>query len=236
MTSTGAVGIVAGSGIALDALLDERFEEHGFSDIPELKSTGVGGHSGKFVRGRCGRVEVVLQTGRLHFYEGLEYAAVTRTVDAMRSFGVATVVFTNAAGGLDERMTPGDLMSATDLRLWPFGDWNARPERVVPDFVVEGAQFRGRYLWMHGPCYETRAEIAALRSLGGDAVGMSTAPEMVRCHELGMRAGAVSCITNNCCVPEVLTHAHVVETAHRASAELVALIREALPGLAAIEA
>jgi purine-nucleoside phosphorylase len=223
-----AVGVVAGSGLDLTGILDGDARERDFTDFAALANTGVRGHAGRFMCGRCGDVPVIVQQGRLHFYEGLGYAAISRTVDILTEFGARAIIFTNAAGGLLPGMRPGDLLAVDNVRLWPYGPWPGHPEEITPDFVVGGCDWRGTYHWVHGPCYETRAEIAALRRLKSSVVGMSTAAEMARARDLGIRAAAVSCITNNCCTPQVLTHEHVLRTAGSASARLCELLRSAV--------
>ena len=221
------IGIVSGSGIDLRGLLDEMTEEQRFAAVEGLGDGSVAGHACVFVHGRCADRDVVLQCGRLHAYEGLDYAAVTRPVDVLHAHGVRDVVLTNAVGGLRPEMAPGDWVAADAIRPWPYPAF-ALPGRIAPGFLLPGCDFVGPYMWMHGPTYETRAEIAMLQRLGGATVGMSAAPEVRRCHELGMRAAVVSCVTNSCCRPQVLTHDHVIRIAQRASAKLVALLREAL--------
>lgn len=229
---TEPIGIVCGSGIDLEDILDTRTSETPFSKFTSIPPVAVEGHPGAFVEGLCGDVSVVLQCGRLHFYEGHPYEDIVSPVDAMYRMGVRTVLFTNAAGGLDPEMKPGDMMAGNSLVLWPFNPWAERPERAETDFTLEGCDHAGAYAWVHGPCYETRAEIAALQKLDAKAVGMSTAPEIIRGQALGMRAGIVSCITNNCLVPQVLTHDHVLDTARRISGRLREILRAALPTLA----
>ncbi len=225
MTASSAVGIVAGSGLELDSLLDRVTRARAFSEVPGLRETAAPGHTGRIVEGFCGDAPVVLQIGRFHVYEGHLYEQVARGVDVMQGLGVGAVLFTNAAGALAEEMDPGDLMAVSGISLYPFGPWPDRPDRLEVDFELERCDRRGTYVWVHGPCYETKAEVAALRALEGDAVGMSTAPEVVRCHELGLRAGAISCITNRCGSRAVLRHEDVVKTARAASRKLCDVIR-----------
>ncbi len=219
------VAVIAGSGLDLRALLDEIDEERAFADVPGLRDARIAGHTGKFIFGRSEGARVIVQSGRLHFYEGLDYETASAPVAALHAFGARTILLTNAAGGLLPNMRPGDLMAVDEIRCWPCARWRERPESLALDFVPEKCDWRGAYHWVHGPCYETRAEIAALRALGSTAVGMSTAPEILRARELGMRVGAISCITNNCCTPQVLTHDHVLRTAAAASARLCEVLR-----------
>ncbi|MCP4638997.1 MAG: purine-nucleoside phosphorylase [bacterium] len=228
------VGVVAGSGLDLSGLLDRVTRDDAFADMAGLTASTVQGHAGRFIHGFSGETPLVAQCGRLHAYEGLPLDEVTRTVDAMAEFGVRTIVFTNAAGGLREDMAPGDTMAAERLRVMGFRGWPGAPETLQPDLVVPGCAHQGTYAWVHGPCYETRAEIGMLQRLDADAVGMSTAPEIDRCRALGIRTAAISCITNNCCNRQVLTHTHVIETAKTASERITGLIRQALPTLRAV--
>ncbi len=222
---TDAVAIVAGSGLDLTGVLDSVDRVHAFSEFSGLPAQNVAGHAGRFVDGWTGVSRVIVQCGRAHFYEGWDYPAVVRAVDVLRDLGARTVVFTNAAGGLLPDMRPGDLMAADGVRTWPYRGWPGAPGVLTPDLELAGCDWRGAYHWVHGPCYETRAEIAALRAEKSSAVGMSTAPDMHRAQALGMRAGAVSCVTNNCCTPQHLTHDHVLRTAAAASARLCAILR-----------
>jgi purine-nucleoside phosphorylase len=222
------VGVVSGSGIDLSALLDTVEERLPFESIPGLTAGQVPGHRYGFVRGHCGARPVILQQGRRHFYEGLDHAAVVRTVDALRSLGAETVIFTNVAGGLLPVMEPGDLVAVDRVIPWRYCAWPGQPRELRPDFLLPGCGHTGAYVWMHGPCYETRAEVGAVQTLGGAVVGMSTAPELARCLELGLQTAVVSCVTNVSHHTEVLTHEHVVSVARHASERLVALIRSAL--------
>ena len=231
MSRNPRVGIVAGSGIELEPLLDEILQVRGLAEFESLPRPEVSGRSGRIVEGRCAGVPLVIQCGRLHFYDGFEYEQVTWPVEVLRGLGVRTVLFTNAAGGLAAHLTPGDLMAVADLALWPCRRWAGQPEALGVDYVLDTCDARGRYMWVHGPCYETPAEVTALHALEGEAVGMSTAPEVARCRELGMRSGAISCITNHCSAREVLTHEHVLEQARSASARLRGIIRRELPRL-----
>ncbi len=225
---TPSVAVVSGSGLDLKSLLDTVHEKIPFTAIPGLAHETLAGHDRVFLRGTCGKVPLILQCGRLHFYEGLPCAAVTAPVDYLSACGANTIVFTNVVGGLLPSMNPGDLVAVPRLCTWPFVNWPNRPESIDADFVIPGCDHTGDYRWMHGPNYETRAEIAVLRHLGGAVVGMSTAPEAQRCIERGIRFAVVSCVTNNCCTPQPLTHEDVVAVAQRSSERLCALLRSYL--------
>lgn len=226
------IGIVAGSGIDLRDLFDSTPATTAFAELPGLAEGHVAGHASVFLRGHCAGRPLVVQCGRLHAYEGLDFATVTRTVDALHAFGVRTVLFTNAVGGLLPALEPGDLVAADAVCAWHYTGF-ALPRHITPDFVPPHCDAQGTYYWMHGPCYETQAEIAALQRLGAATVGMSTAPELLRCTALGVRAGVISCVTNSCVRPERLTHDGVLATARKASEKLCRLLRVTLAGLPA---
>lgn len=218
------IGIVAGSGLELEAILDAVDQVVPFEQLPGLAPSGVPGHPGRFLIGWSGGVSVVLQSGRLHIYEGLSYHDVVRPVEVLAEMGARRIIFTNAAGGLRPEMVPGDLVAVQELRLWPCRRWPGYPSRLNADFTISGCAYEGRYAWVHGPCYETRSEVMALQALGADLVGMSTAPELAHCKALGLKAAVVACVTNNCCVRQRLTHDHVIQTAQTASGKLRALL------------
>jgi purine-nucleoside phosphorylase len=212
--------------VSLESLFDRIDERVPFSVFPGLRRGEVPGHAYEFLRGECAGRPLILQCGRLHLYEGFDLETVVRTVEILRNFGVRTVLFTAAAGGLRPEIGRCDLVGIERMRLWRYAHWNATPGMLFTDFVLPDCDFLGTYQWVHGPCYETRAEIAAIQSIKAEAVGMSTAPELAHCHELGMHAGLVACVTNSCCHPGPLTHAEVVAAARKASARLAHLIRK----------
>ncbi len=219
------IGVVSGSGINLRPLLDTIYEERSFAEAGGLSGSGVLGHDGAFVYGRCAGVPVVLQAGRIHLYEGHTPEQVGTTVDVLHEFGVRTLILTNAVGGLDPALTPGSLVSVSEVKTWPY-EAHAIRGPLAPDFLIPGCDATGRYMWVHGPCYETRAEIGALQRLGALAVGMSLPVELQRATALGIKTGIISCVTNDCTRTGIkLTHSEVVDTAQKASLRLAHLIR-----------
>lgn len=219
------IAVVSGSGLCLDSLLDTTEERVPFNRFPGLLQASVPGHSGEYLMGACAGTRIILQRGRLHFYEGLSYDAVVRTVDVLLELGARSVVFTNAVGGLLLGMRPGDLLAVDRVRLARYTGWPATPGTLVPDSSVPDCDFTGPMQWVPGPSYETRAEIAMFQHYHMAAVGMSTAPELMRAQELGMPAAVVSCVTNSCCRPAPLSHHEVVTAAGRASNRMAALLR-----------
>jgi purine-nucleoside phosphorylase len=216
----------------------------------------VEGHKGRFIVGAVGGVRTLVLQGRVHAYEGWDPGDVVFGVRTLALLGVRAVVLTNAAGGLNREFSPGDLMVLTDhLNL---AGWNPlsgpNDERLgtrFPDLTDAydptlssalhaaadglGQSLRqGVYAGMLGPSYETPAEIAMLRTLGADAVGMSTVPECIALRHMGVAVSGISCITNLAAgiSPVPLSHDEVKETGARVAQEFVALLTDAVPRLA----
>ena len=223
------LGIVAGSGINLLPLLDRIHEEIPFHNLPGLHDGHVEGHRCAFLRGICAGQPLIIQSGRLHAYEGLSYEDVVRPVDALHAFGVQRIIFTNAVGGIAPQLRPGDFVGTETVHTWPYPRFSL-PPHITPGFALDGCTATGPYLWMHGPCYETQAEVRVLRKQGMFTVGMSGAPELHRCHELGLQGALISCVTNLCNPAQRLTHEHVLRTASQASEGLSAVLRRFVGG------
>lgn len=208
-----------------------------FGEVPGLVQTTVSGHSGSIEVGLCVGVPLLLFRGRLHYYEGHPWERVRRPVELAAEWGVRTLFLTNAAGGIHPDLEPGSLMVLEDhLYLQSPGSWKGpgpagckllageRPspysERLrkrLQDLEVQQgrALLAGIYAALTGPCYETPSEILALRAMGVDAVGMSTAVEAETAHRLGIECAAISCITNKAAglAGKPLDHHEVLETA-----------------------
>jgi purine-nucleoside phosphorylase len=182
-------------------------------------------------------------TGRLHFYEGHPWERVVRTVEIAAELGAKKIVLTNASGGIAESLEPGSLMVLTDHIEWNRQNcWNqpgpgSRPLPYSPAVretldraarQAEVALDHGVYVSVTGPCYETPAEIRAMRAWGGDAVGMSTTREALRAAELGLEVGAISCIANRAAGLSggPLSHKEVLEVVTAASGRLAMVLSE----------
>lgn len=248
---TGApkVGLVLGSGLGAFADTLEGLVKVPFADIPHLPASKVVGHAGNLCFGRVADVPVIAMQGRVHLYEGHPVWQVVHGVRVMARLGVSAVLVTNAAGGLDPDWTPGDLMVVTDhlnlMTVHPligpnddalgtrFPDMtNAYdPElRAMVDEVAreEAIELRhGVYAGLMGPSYETPAEIRMYRTLGAQAVGMSTVPEVLALRHMRTRVAALSCITNLAAgiSKQPLDHKEVEETARTRRADLERLLR-----------
>lgn len=233
------IGLVLGSGLGDYADTLEDAVKLPFSQIPNFPVPTIAGHQGAMVFGRkCGQEVVVLQ-GRIHYYEGLPQQEITLPIRVLAALGVTTLVLTNACGGVNLDFRPGDLMLISDHinfsgaspligpNLDSFGprfpdmsDLYTKALRQAVKQAAEeaGIQLReGVYAMYPGPNYETPAEIRMFRTLGADAVGMSTVPEALVAGHCGMQVMGVSCITNMAAgvLPVKLSHAEVIETADR---------------------
>lgn len=221
-----ALAIVSGSGLRLERIFDRIERVEPFTTFDGMTSGELVGHPRTFTFGSVGSQALVLQSGRYHFYEGLGFRAITRPVDLLYEWGIRTVVFTNVSGGLRPTLEPGHIVAVDRLLTWPYSGWTERPDSIAPDFAPNGADSVGTYIWVHGPTYETPAEIRLLQRWGGDVVGMSTAPEVQRCRQLGIRTAVLSCVTNTCGAKKTLTHEDVVTEAGAVSEKLAMLLRE----------
>jgi purine-nucleoside phosphorylase len=215
------VGLVLGSGLSGLAEAVEEPSVFAYGDIPHFPVSTVAGHAGRLVVGRLAGVTVCVMQGRFHYYEGYSLQQVTLPMRVMQRMGVHTLILTNAAGGLNPAFGVGDLMLLEDhinflgmaghnpLRgpnLEEFGPrfpaanrvYSRRLRELAMTAAVEaGLALRtGVYCMVAGPNFESPAEIRLLRTLGADAVGMSTVPEALVAHHAGMEVLAISTITN----------------------------------------
>ncbi len=242
------VAIVLGSGLGEFARRVADARTFSYLDLPHWPPSGVVGHAGKLVTGTLGGKRVAVLSGRAHYYEGHDLRRATFSIRALGLLGVKTLVLTNAAGGVNTTFESGVLMviddhinlfgtnpliGPNDERFGPrFPDMTeaySKRLRDVADRVASAhgiALAHGIYAALHGPSYETPAEIRYLRTIGADAVGMSTAPETIVARHMGIEVLAISCITNMAAgvVDQPLNHAEVMETAARVKDQFVALL------------
>lgn len=210
-----SIALVLGSG--LGGLVDEveGAIRVAYADLPGFPSASVSGHAGEIVAGRFGGRQVLMLAGRAHYYEQGDAAAMRPTLEALAGIGVSRLILTNAAGSLDPAMLPGSVMlvrdhinfsgfnpligEASDRRFVGLtaaydAGMCAAIERAAE--ATDTALHQGVYMWFSGPSFETPAEIRMARTLGADAVGMSTVPEVILARFLGLRVAACSVITN----------------------------------------
>jgi len=242
-----AIGVVLGSGLGAFADALEDAVAVPFDDIPHFPAATVVGHGGALVVGRSRGVPVAVMKGRVHFYEGYSLDQVVFPVRVLGRLGVSTVVFTNAAGAINPSFAPGDLMVIEDHlnllgspllgpnedALGPrFPDMSEaydRRLRAVAEAACRAASVRchrGVYVGLTGPSYETPAEIRMFRTLGADAVGMSTVPEVIAARHMGIRVAGLSCLTNMAAgvSKAPLDHREVLETGERVKAGLLEVL------------
>ncbi len=244
------IAIVLGSGLGAfaDALQDSVVLE--YAAIPHWPSSNVIGHAGRLVVGRVAGRQVAVLSGRAHFYEGHPLTTVTFATRVLGRIGIKTLVLTNAAGGINTSFSPGTLMVIDDhinlmgsnplvgpnddrfgLRFPDMTEVYSSRLRAIADQASSAAGVpvrHGVYVALHGPSYETPAEIRFLRSIGADAVGMSTAPEAIVARHMGIDVLGISCITNPAAgvLPTPLHHDEVMEVARRVGAQFIRLLEE----------
>jgi purine-nucleoside phosphorylase len=231
---TPAIGIVLGSGLgAFAETLKDRVQIP-YASIPHLKAPSVSGHAGNLSFGKVEGVLVACLSGRVHAYEGHDVADVVFGARLLAMLGCSAVLITNASGGIRAGLEPGSLMLIVDhLNLTgknplagkehPFVDMTEAYDRAIAGAAhtaaaeVGEALHQGVYAGLLGPSYETPAEVTMLRTMGADAVGMSTVLEVIALRHLGVRVGAVSCITNVAAglSGRPLSHGEVEDTARK---------------------
>ncbi len=248
------IGIILGSG--LGELADEYCDiSIDYKDIPEFEASTVKGHKGRLVFAVINGKNVVMMQGRFHFYEGHSIKKVVYPVKVMKKLGVKTIIITNAAGGVNSSFNPSDLMVITDhINLMGqnpligenddamgvrFPDMS---EVYSPEYIdlikKTGDELgidlqEGVYLALTGPSYETPAEVRMARTLGADAVGMSTVPEAMVAKWAGMNVIGISCICNSAAgVSTVgLSHEDVINAANKAKNKFKTLVVEVIKKL-----
>src|SRR5438309_3634355 len=250
-----SVAIVLGSG--LGAFADDLSDANSisYSEIPGFAQATVEGHAGRLVIGKAGEVPIAAMQGRFHFYEGYSLEDVTFPIRVLKLLGVRTLILTNAAGSLNTEFTPGSLMvisdhinlmgvnpliGTNDERFGPrFPDLTSTYDPDLQSMVIEEATAmnidmrRGVYAALTGPSYETPAEIHMVRTLGADAVGMSTVPEAIVARHMDMQVIGISCITNLAAgvSDRPVDHSQVIATGERVREQFTELLRRVIAKL-----
>jgi purine-nucleoside phosphorylase len=251
------VAVVLGSGLgtlAESAQLQTRIP---YTDIPFMPVSTAPGHAGALLLGELEACPVALLSGRAHLYEGYSPGQAVFATRLVRWLGAETLIVTNAAGGVNTSFHPGQLMLISDhinltgqnplvgpldTRLGVrFPDMSEAYDSALRALAIDAAaglgisMVEGIYMGLLGPNYETPAEIAMVRTLGADAVGMSTVLEVIAAHHMGMRVLGVSCITNMAAgiLPQKLTEEEVIETAMRVRDDFAAVVRGVVREIAA---
>lgn len=251
------VALILGSGLGKLAEDFQDAQVFPYAEIPGFPVSTVEGHAGQLVLGTIEGVEVIAMQGRFHYYEGWELEDVTLPVRVFKRLGCDTVFVTNSSGGINPDYRAGDLMLISDhinltgvnplrghndARLGVrFPDMSEAYDRDLRRLAIETARdlkqqlHIGVYAGVQGPSYETPAEISMLRRLGGDAVGMSTVPEVIVAGHAGLRVLGISCVTNAAAgISDTrLTHEEVQDNARHAYLQFSTLLRTILSRMGA---
>jgi purine-nucleoside phosphorylase len=252
---TPKVGLILGSGLGVLADYMENAVTLKYEDIPYFPTSTVEGHAGELLVGELKGVPVILMKGRFHMYEGYAPEITAFPVRVMKQLGVERVLVTNAAGGVNLEYEPGDLMLISDhlnltgksplvgtneSEIGPrFPDMSEAYSKALRQMAHEVAKSQGItlregvYAGMLGPAYETPAEIRMLRTLGADAVGMSTVAEVIVASHAGMEVLGMSCISNMAAgiLDQPLSHSEVMETTDRVRETFLNLVLAIVPKL-----
>lgn len=248
------IGLILGSGLGVLADEIENPVKIPYGDIPEFPVSTVEGHAGQLVIGNLGGKTVLAMQGRFHFYEGYPMEKVTFPVRVMKQLGIETLIVTNAAGSVNESFKPGDLMiindhinmmgtnpliGPNDERFGPrFPDMSeaynkelrVKAREIATSLGIDVKE--GVYIGNSGPAYETPAEVRMARILGGDAVGMSTVPEVIVARHCGMKVLGISCLTNMAAgiLDQPLSHTEVIETTERVKSDFLEFVKAIVRG------
>ena len=249
MTTNPKTAIILGTGLGQLASEITDKTEIAYSDIPNFPVSTVEGHSGKLIFGKLGGVDILAMQGRFHYYEGYSMKEVTFPVRVMYELGIKTLFVSNAAGGMNPKFNIGDLMVITDhINFFPehplrgknfptgprFPDMHSTYDPLLIKLAFDIARQkripvqRGVYVGVQGPTFETPAEYKMYRIMGGDAVGMSTVPEVIVAHHCGIRTFGISVITDlgGFDEPVEVSHEEVQQAAKKAQPFMTDIMRE----------
>lgn len=244
------IGLILGSGMGSFAESIQKECVLEYERIPYFGKTSVAGHQGRLILGYVEGIPVAALQGRLHLYEGYTMSQVVFPTRTLALLGIKVLIVTNAAGGLNKAMRPGDFMVLNDHinlmgdnplkgknldELGPrFPDMTEAYDKKLVKVAMSCAKqsklkvSQGVYIGLPGPTYETPAEVRYLQRIGGNAVGMSTVPEVIAANHFGIRACGVSCITNQAAglSNQKLSHNEVTETAKRIESQFKTFITQ----------
>ncbi|AVF25699.1 purine nucleoside phosphorylase 1 [Paenibacillus larvae subsp. larvae] len=242
------IGLILGSGLGVLADLIEDAKVIAYQDIPHFPVSTVEGHAGELVAGKIKGKNVIMMKGRFHPYEGYDLAKVSFPVRVLKQLGVTKLIVTNAAGGVNTSFNVGDLMVIKDhinfmfrnpligpnnndlgVRFPDMSEAYSKKLQQLSHEVAAEQNFKlqeGVYAAVMGPSYETPAEIRMLRTIGADAVGMSTVPEVIAARHAGIEVLGFSCVTNMAAgiLDQPLSHEEVIETTERVKPKFLKLV------------
>jgi len=249
MSTKPKTAIILGTGLGQLASEITDKQEISYKEIPNFPVSTVEGHSGKFIFGKLGGVDIIAMQGRFHFYEGYSMKEVTFPVRVFYELGIQTLFVSNAAGGMNPDFKVGDLMIITDhINMFPEHPLRGKNFPTGPRFpdmhetydlaLIKEADTiareknihvtHGVYVGVQGPTFETPAEYRMYRMIGGDAVGMSTVPEVIVAHHCGIRTFGISVITDlgGFDNPVEVSHEEVQEAANKSQPLMTEIMRE----------
>ena len=246
------VAIILGSGLGQFANLIKNPQIIPYDKLAGFPDTGVEGHAGKLILGKIKGKSIAVMQGRAHYYENGDAAVMKTAIRTLNKIGCEEIILTNAAGSINPKATPGNIMMLTDhinfTGVSPlFGEKDiSRFVDLIDAYDPEICNklrsiarqksldlYEGIYMWFCGPNFETAAEIRAAKILGADAVGMSTVPEVIMARQIGMKVAAISIITNMAAglSQETLSHSHTMKNAKIASDNIMALLTSYLSAI-----
>jgi purine-nucleoside phosphorylase len=258
LTRTGhrpEIALVLGSGLGAFAGELTEAVRIPFAEIPHYPQPSAQGHAGRLVIGKSGDVPIAAMQGRVHLYEGHSPKDVVFPMRVFGRMGIRAAILTNAAGGISDKLKTGCLVvlqdhinlqgvnplsGPNDARFGVrFVDMTTAYCREYQDLAIRAADrlhldvFQGTYAALHGPSYETPAEIGYLRAIGADVVGMSTALEVTVARHMGIKVLAISCVTNLAAgiTGQAISHEEVLDTGERVREQFVALLRAVIPNI-----
>ncbi|MEH7390199.1 purine-nucleoside phosphorylase [Bacillus sp. JJ1474] len=244
------IGLILGSGLGVLGDEVEDALKIPYNEIPNFPVSTVEGHAGNLVSGLLNGVPVAVMQGRFHYYEGYSFDKVTFPVRVMKELGIKQLIVTNAAGGVNETYSPGDLMLISDhinnmgnnpligpndsqmgVRFPDMSEAYSKELRMLARKMAENLNLsiqEGVYVGNTGPTYETPAEVRMLRTMGGDAVGMSTVPEVIVARHAGLKVLGISCISNMAAgiLDQPLNHEEVIETTEKVKTHFLQYVKE----------
>ena len=246
-----AIAIILGSGLSGLSKEVEKKTAIPYEEVPGFPSKMVRGHKGEVIFGTLGGKNLIMFNGRFHYYQGYSLQEVVLPVRVAKALGAASIIVTNASGGINRSFAAGDLMLISDHinmlganplvgneipefgpifvdMTSPYDTKLIEKARIAAEDCGVGRIKEGVYLATTGPSYETKAEIKFFSKIGADAVGMSTVPEVIVANQIGMKVLAISVIANMACgiSENPLSHEEVLENVDSASERLVLLVRE----------
>src|SRR5690625_2267476 len=249
---TPELGIILGSGLGSLAEEMKDADVIPYEDIPHFSKSDAEGHANELVIGELEGKKIVAMKGRYHYYEGHSLDEVTFPVRVMQALGIESLIITNSCGAVNTDFNPGELMLITDhinlvgtnpligknneelgTRFPDVSEVYSKELRDIASRVAQENDIKlreGVYGWWSGPVYETPAEIRMIRTLGGDAIGMSTVPEATVAIHGGLRVLGISCLTNMACgiLDEPLSHDEVIAVAAQSRSKFVHLVKKTI--------